>query len=91
MKNEGLLPGAPDLIVMKLAPDGRPVAIEMKRDRYGKLSEHQLTVIPQMRDEGWIVVVPSGAMDAIRQLDHIFFEGRQTKTSRLYTSGMVTD
>lgn len=72
LKNEGMLPGAPDLILIERSPEGYQVAIEMKR-KGGKLSDDQVDVIRRMRIAGWIVIVAEGADDAIVQLKQIGF------------------
>lgn len=74
LKNEGLTPGAPDLVLMDLCPlTDQPVAIEMKRTRGGKISVHQEEVIGRMRTEGWIVLDPKGYGEAIKMLVEIGF------------------
>lgn len=68
-KNEGMLPGAPDLVLIDRAPKtGRPVAIEMKRCGGGKLSHDQCEIIEQMRHAGWVVIIAHGAVQAIHAL-----------------------
>lgn len=74
LKNEGLLPGAPDLVLIKPCPiDRKPVAIEMKRQKGGKYSDAQKTVIADMRKTGWWVLTPSGAAQAIEFLQELGF------------------
>lgn len=74
LKNEGLLPGAPDLVLINRSPAGYlPVAIEMKRARGGVLSDDQKTVIRQLQLAGWVVLVPEGAADAIAKLEAMGF------------------
>lgn len=72
MKAEGMLPGAPDLVLMKLSTAGRPVAVEMK-SQWGRLSTDQLVVHREMEKGGWVVVVGHGADDAITQLEALGF------------------
>lgn len=74
LKNEGMLKGAPDLILMNRCPkSGRPIAIEMKRKRGGELSPEQEQVIAQMRLAGWIVIVAEGYDHARRALISLGF------------------
>lgn len=66
LKKEGLLPGAPDLIVASPVA----IAIEMKRGPNDKPSDEQLEVHDKMRAAGWPVVV--GDSEAvIREVDGI--------------------
>lgn len=72
LKAEGLLPGAPDLVLIDRAPrTGQPVALEMKRLSGGRLSSAQKSVIASMEDAGWAVVVGHGALDAISKLHEL--------------------
>lgn len=74
LKNEGLLPGAPDLVLIDPAPlVGVPVAIEMKKKEGGKTSDAQREVAGQMRARGWRVIVAEGADRAIELLKEIGF------------------
>jgi len=69
LKREGLLPGAPDIVLIDRAPDtGDPVAIEMKRSIGSRLSPNQRHVIAFMRLAGWRVVVGYGFTNAMQQL-----------------------
>lgn len=68
LMHEGFLPGAPDLVMMTLAPrDGKPVCVEVKRPG-GKLSTAQRIVLDGMLLAGWHVVVAYGFEDGERQL-----------------------
>ena len=74
MKSEGMLKGAPDLILINQPPGSPgPVAIEMKRLKGGALSADQVQVIAQMRNAGWIVIVALGAQQAITALEGLGF------------------
>ena len=79
-KNEGMENGAPDLIVKKLCPStGQPVAIEMKRQRDGTLSDAQKVRIHELCQEGWIVLTPKGAAqceDQLRELGYKLIDRR---------------
>lgn len=73
LKAEGFLPGAPDLVVMGVTPDGRPVAIEMKRAQGGEFSPEQLLNAQKMRVQGWVVLQSEGAQQCIAQLEELGF------------------
>jgi hypothetical protein len=72
LKRAGVRPGVPDLILIKRAPDGRPIAIELKRSVGGRLTKHQKRQHELMRKEGWHVLVGHGAEDAVGQVKEIF-------------------
>ena len=79
-KQTGLLPGAPDLVLIPLAPaTGRPVAVEMKRRKRSSPSEAQQSVHRLMRAAGWEVVVAYGADDAIACLRCLGYGVRMTR------------
>ena len=65
LRREGLLPGAPDLVI---ADKAGPVAVEMKRDQKSKVTAIQHGVLDRLQSMGWRVVVGHGADDAIAQL-----------------------
>lgn len=72
LRAEGLLPGAPDLVLIDRAPTtGRPVAVEMKRRVGGELSRDQRAVHNAMRAAGWDVVVAWGYESATNQLTEL--------------------
>ena len=68
LKREGMLSGAPDLVLMDRLPDGRPVAVEMKRKKGSVISDAQRVVLLQLVGCGWAVVLAKGAGDALGQL-----------------------
>lgn len=68
LKAEGMRAGSPDLILLDLAADGAPVAVEMKRVSGGRVSEAQQAMHALMGSRGWHVVVAHGCMDALTQL-----------------------
>ncbi|KKN71071.1 hypothetical protein LCGC14_0424880 [marine sediment metagenome] len=75
-KAEGMLSGAPDLIVMRqtfVDQEFRPVAIEMKREGLSQVLPEQKEIHERMRREGWHVIVAYGSQDAIRQIDELSF------------------
>jgi hypothetical protein len=78
--DEGLEPGAPDLIV-RTPPPGAPgvlmVGVEMKRRAGGHLSEAQKNWIASVRDmPWWRVLVCAGARDAVAQLRELGYGKR---------------
>jgi hypothetical protein len=62
MKRRGFRKGAPDLVLLKLAPcNGRPTMIEMKRKKGGRYSEEQRELHEEARAEGWnVIACPPG-------------------------------
>ncbi len=65
LKREGVLPGAPDIVLIDFAPYvGKPVAIEMKRKTGARYSPEQLAVHARMRTQGWIVIAPPSGQSA---------------------------
>jgi hypothetical protein len=86
LKAQGYLPGAPDLVIMQLASDGCPVAVEMKRvrDADPTVSAEQRAAHAQLRAAGWHVLVGYGANDAIAQLRALGFGrgAKQTHSAR---------
>ena len=74
-KAMGLLPGTPDLIIIRLAPsNGKPTALEMKRKKGGVTSDNQLKVHAVMQTEGWNVLVGNGADEAKRLLKGLGYQ-----------------
>lgn len=73
LRKEGMRPGAPDLILTRLSPSGKPVAIEMKAPK-GKLSVDQCGMRDEFTREGWVYLVANGADDAIKTLTDIYFK-----------------
>ena len=70
LKREGLLPGAPDLILMDrclCCDERRPIAIEMKSAK-GKVSKAQDAVHDQMEAAGWHIIVAWGFVNARVQI-----------------------
>jgi hypothetical protein len=72
MKRRGLRRGAPDVVIMRLAPvNGRPTMIEMKRKKGGVYSDDQAELHAEARAEGWNVITPPpgcGGVWVIEQL-----------------------
>lgn len=75
LKAEGMIAGAPDLILSRLTEtsgDWSPVAIEMKRAKGGRTTPAQDEMHARLRAERWAVLVCRGLDDAIRQVSHVY-------------------
>lgn len=84
LKAEGLLPGAPDLVLIPPAPcDGRPVFVEMKRKAGGRASENQKRVRGILEAHRAHVVLAEGCDDAVDQIAALGY--------RLYARGGKRD
>lgn len=66
LKAEGMMAGAPDLVIIR----SPPIALEMKTET-GRLSPAQLEAHDAMRKAGWVVLVGKGAKDAVDQLRRV--------------------
>lgn len=66
LKQQGLRKGAPDLLLFG-GPDNKPprVALEMKRERGGKLGPEQQEWLLRLSELGWVTYCAHGADDAI--------------------------
>ena len=71
LKAEGMIAGAPDLILSRLA-GGRPVAVEMKRAKGGRVTTAQAEMHRALRADGWVVRVCWGLDDAIALLSFLY-------------------
>ncbi len=76
---EGVRPGVPDLLIFDSVPnplrDGATVgvALEMKRQRGGRLTPEQRVWMGALEQRGWTVCVAKGAADAIKALEALGF------------------
>lgn len=70
LKAEGMRSGAPDIVLVPPAPnDGwRHVAIELKRQRGGRLADTQREMHAIMSARGWIVLLALGWQHAVELL-----------------------
>ncbi len=70
LKAEGMRAGVPDLVLIPPAPvDGwKHVAIELKRQKGGRLADTQREMHAIMSAHGWIIIVALGFAHAIEQL-----------------------
>jgi hypothetical protein len=67
LKAQGMVAGAPDIVLVDLTSAEVPVAIEMKTKK-GRLTDSQRNMHDIMRRAGWHVIVAYGAEDAVDQL-----------------------
>lgn len=67
LKAQGMVAGAPDIVLVDLTIAEVPVAIEMKAKK-GRLTDSQRNMHDIMRRAGWLVIVAHGVDDAIGQL-----------------------
>ncbi len=82
LKREGMLSGAPDLVLMDRLPDGRPIAVELKRQKGSVVSDAQRVVLLQLVACGWAVVLAKGASDALGQLKKLGVKRLQKLSER---------
>lgn len=72
MKAEGVKPGVPDVLVFDRppkAPHHVGVAIELKRQKRGQVSEHQRQWLGWLEHRGWAVRACNGADEAVKWLE----------------------
>lgn len=78
-KRMGVKPGVPDILIFDrppLYPENVGVAIELKRQKGGRVTPEQTTWLEDLKTRGWAVAVCRGAMEAIRFLQELGFGGR---------------
>ena len=84
LKREGVRAGAPDLVLVNLAPsNGKPTMIEMKRRKGAQYSPEQIALHAVARAEGWNVIAPpsgSSARWVIEQLQALGY-GRRVQSN----------
>lgn len=76
LKAEGMVAGAPDLLIFDRppnAPGNVGVAIEMKRPDAGKPRAEQLEWQERLAARGWVSLVCYGADEALRELARLGF------------------
>lgn len=80
LRRLGLKSGVPDVLVFDLPPMGprpcRGVAIELKRQRGGRVSDEQREWIDALRERGWVAEVCKGAGAAIALLERLGYGRR---------------
>ena len=68
LKAEGMTAGAPDLVLTRRTLDGRPIAVEVKREVGGVMSRAQRAMQDRLTHDGWICIVARGGQDGIEQI-----------------------
>lgn len=66
LKDEGVLSGTPDLILV--LEDGKVLWVEMKTRKKGRLSEAQINMQVALKQRGHYVVMGFGAKDAFEKI-----------------------
>ena len=69
LKAEGVKAGVPDILIITLANDGKPTAIELKRRKGGRVSKEQKEWIEVLTANGWECKVCKGADEAKEFID----------------------
>lgn len=78
LKAEGVVAGAPDLLIFDrppAAPDRVGVALEMKAPGGDKPPAHQLDFLSALEARGWAVIIAYGASEALAELTKLGFRG----------------
>lgn len=78
-KRLGVQAGLPDILIFDrppLYPENVGVAIELKRQKGGRVTPEQTAWLEDLKARGWVVAVCRGAMEAIRFLQEVGFGGR---------------
>ena len=78
-KRLGVQAGLPDILIFDrppLYPENVGVAIELKRQKGGRVTPEQTAWLEHLKVRGWTVAVCRGAMEAIRFLQELGFGGR---------------
>ena len=78
-KRLGVKPGVPDILIFDrppLSPENVGVAIELKRQKGGRVTPEQIAWLEDLKARGWAVAVCQGAMEAIRFLQELGLGGR---------------
>ena len=68
----------PDILIFDrppLYPENVGVAIELKRQKGGRVTPEQIAWLEDLKARGWAVAVCQGAMEAIRVLQELGFGG----------------
>lgn len=69
LKNEGLLPGVPDLCLPVARRGYHGLYVEMKRDDKAPVSEDQTRWLDWLAEQGYCALLCVGADDAIEQIE----------------------
>lgn len=79
LKAKGLKPGAPDVLIFDSPKTGQKgLAIELKRQKGGKLSPEQEQWFLNLHGAGWKAAICKGAYEAIKLIDELY-PTRRTK------------
>ncbi len=76
LKRQGVKPGVPDVLIFDLGSNGKPTALELKRQngRYSQVRPNQKGWLQGLDDRGWNTIVGYGASDAISKLQELGYE-----------------
>ncbi|WP_461371769.1 VRR-NUC domain-containing protein [Candidatus Darwinibacter acetoxidans] len=78
-KRLGVQKGMVDILIFDpppACPENVGVAIELKRQKGGRVTPEQIAWLEDLKARGWAVAVCQGAMEAIRVLQELGFGGR---------------
>ena len=68
LRAEGVKPGVPDVLIFSVpprCPEVRGVAVELKRQRLGRVAPAQAQWLEGLARQGWIARVCAGAQEAV--------------------------
>jgi len=68
LKRQGLLPGAPDFLLIRACRGRHGLALELKRRKRSVISEAQLNVIARFEAERWSTAVAYGWEEAAARI-----------------------
>jgi len=74
LKDEGVLPGMTDLVLLTPVNEHGAIFIEMKRQKGSTTSEEQKKIHKELREMGYTVILAKGAKDAWEQLTKVLSE-----------------
>jgi hypothetical protein len=74
LKDEGVLPGMTDLVLLTPVNEHGAIFIEMKRQKGSTTSEEQKKIHKELREMGYTVILAKGAKDAWEQLTKVLRE-----------------
>lgn len=81
LKDEGVMPGTPDLIIV--LDYGKVLWVEMKRRTGGRLSEAQINMQVEFKKMGHFLIVGNGAKDAFDKIKAMLEEILKRKDDRI--------
>ena len=80
LKRLGVSKGCPDILIFDRPPkepDCAGVAIELKRQKGGRVSPEQKDWLENLKTRGWVAAVCRGANDAVNLLEKLGFGKRR--------------